>query len=161
MPSAAMNPFPSDHPAHRQWCDPEHGIVARIVRALDERGVHASRCVVLVPFAQLMGVARSMWMACGTPGFAPRFETTRNWARSAGGFLPAAHDIAFDMARDLVTAQGLLAQSGFAVERQVLAGRLVELAWQIAPLAAARAPEARGEWALPIYPALRVDGDAE
>jgi ATP-dependent helicase/nuclease subunit A len=156
-----MNPSPAEHPAHRLWCEPERGIVARIAEALESRGVHAARCVVLVPFAQLMGVARTMWTHCGRTGFAPRFETTRNWARGAGGFAPASHDIAFDMARDLVTAQGLLAQAGFAVERQALAGRLVELAYQIAPMAAAQTPDARGEWALPIYAALRVDGDVE
>ena len=156
-----MNLSPADHPAHRLWCDPDHGIVARIVQTLDARGVNAARVVVLVPFAQLMGVARAMWTQCGRAGFAPRFETTRNWARSAGGFAPAAHDVAFDMARDLVTAQGLLAQSGFSAERQALAGRLVELTYQIAPMAAAQMPDARSEWALPIYAALRVDGDVE
>ena len=136
------------HPVQALWCDPADGIVARIVRALAERELHAARTVVLVPYAQLMGVARGMWARCGSPGFVPRFETTHNWARSAGGFLPSGYDIAFDMARDLITAQALLSQAGFSAERFALAGRVVELACQLAPLAAAELPEARsGEWA--------------
>lgn len=136
------------HPVQALWCDPADGVVARIVRALDERQLHAARTVVLVPYAQLMAVARGMWARCGSPGFVPRFETTHNWARSAGGFLPSGYDIAFDMARDLVTAQGLLAQSGFQAERFALAGRVVELAYQLAPLASAVAPEVRSsDWA--------------
>jgi ATP-dependent helicase/nuclease subunit B len=104
--------------------------------------------VVLVPYAQLMGVARAMWARCGSPGFVPRFETTHNWARSAGGFVPTGYDIAHDMARDLVTAQALLSQAGFNAERFALAGRVVELAYQLAPLAAAVTPEERGgDWA--------------
>ncbi|WP_285410860.1 PD-(D/E)XK nuclease family protein [Variovorax sp. efr-133-TYG-130] len=136
------------HPVQALWCDPAGGIVARIVRALAERQVHAARTVVLVPYAQLMGVARAMWARCGSPGFVPRFETTHNWARSAGGFVPSGYDIAHDMARDLVTAQALLSQAGFSAERFALAGRLVELAYQLVPLAAAVSPDERvGEWA--------------
>jgi ATP-dependent helicase/nuclease subunit B len=78
----------------------------------------------------------------------PRFETTHNWARSAGGFVATGYDIAHDMARDLVTAQALLSQAGFSAERFALAGRVVELAYQLAPLAAAVSPEERSaEWA--------------
>ncbi|MDQ0080310.1 ATP-dependent helicase/nuclease subunit B [Variovorax boronicumulans] len=136
------------HPVQALWCDPADGVVARIVRALAERQLHAARTVVLVPYAQLMGVARAMWARCGSPGFVPRFETTYNWARSAGGFVPTGYDIAHDMARDLVTAQALLSQAGFNAERFALAGRVVELAYQLAPLAAAVTPEERGgEWA--------------
>jgi ATP-dependent helicase/nuclease subunit B len=136
------------HPVQALWCDPADGIVARIVRALAERQLHAARTVVLVPYAQLMSVARAMWARCGSPGFVPRFETTHNWARSAGGFVPTGYDIAHDMARDLVTAQALLSQAGFNAERFALAGRVVELAYQLAPLAAAVPPEERGgDWA--------------
>ncbi|MET3494404.1 PD-(D/E)XK nuclease family protein [Variovorax boronicumulans] len=136
------------HPVQALWCDPADGVVARIVRALAERQLHAARTVVLVPYAQLMGVAHGMWARCGSAGFVPRFETTHNWARSAGGFLPSGYDIAFDMARDLITAQALLSQAGFNAERFALAGRVVEQAYQLAPLASAVQPEARiGEWA--------------
>ncbi|MDM0103403.1 PD-(D/E)XK nuclease family protein [Variovorax sp. J22R24] len=135
------------HPAHALWCDPAHGIVRRIAQVLSERRLHAARTVVLVPYAQLMQVARGMWAAHGTPGFAPRFETTRNWARSVGGFAPGVDDIAFDMARDLLTAQSLLARTGFSASRNALAGRLVEIVLQLAPLAAAEHPDERAAWA--------------
>ncbi|MEJ8813416.1 PD-(D/E)XK nuclease family protein [Variovorax ureilyticus] len=138
---------PSEHhPAHALWCDPGHGIVGRISRALAQRGLHPSRTVVLVPYAQLMQVARDMWAAHAAAGFAPRFETTRNWARSIGGFVPDADDIAFDMARDLLTAQSLLGRAGFGTSRNALAGRLVEITLQLAPLAAAEAPGERTAW---------------
>src|SRR5579871_3882414 len=138
----AMQP-PEHHPAHALWSDPGRGIVGRIARALAERDLHPARTVVLVPYAQLMQVARDLWAAHGAPGFAPRFETTRNWARSIGGFMPDADDIAFDMARDLLTAQSLLARAGFGGSRNALAGRLVEIALQLAPLAAAELPDER------------------
>jgi len=140
-----MNPS-ERHPAHALWCDAELGIVGRIARSLAEHGLHPSRTVVLVPYAQLMQVARGMWAEHGPPGFAPRFETTRNWARSIGGFVPDADDIAFDMARDLLTAQSLLARAGFGASRNALAGRLVEIALQLAPLAAAESPDERMAW---------------
>ena len=136
-----------DHPVEALWCDPVDGLVARIAAMLQQHQVHAARAVVLVPYAQLMSVAREMWARCAPPGFSPRFETTRNWARSGSGFLPAAHDITFDMARDLVTAQSLLSQAGLASQRVALAGRVVELAMQLAPLAAAQGPDAREGWA--------------
>jgi len=140
--------LPERHPAHALWRDPVRGIVARIAGLLAERGVHAARTMVLVPYAQLMPLARAMWAEQVPGGFAPRFETTRNWARSAGGFVPGADDIAFDMARDLPTAQSLLARAGVPGARSnALAGRLVEIALQLAPLVAAELPEARTGWA--------------
>jgi ATP-dependent helicase/nuclease subunit B len=141
-----MNPS-ERHAAHALWSDPATGLVARISRVLAERRLHAARTIVLVPYAQLMVLAREMWAAASPSGFAPRFETTRNWARSAGGFVPGADDIAFDMARDLLTAQSLLARTGFSASRNALAGRLVEIALQLAPLAASQMPQERIVWA--------------
>lgn len=139
--------FASDsNPASALWRDPAHGLMPRIGVLMGEHGWHVARCVVLVPYAQLMEEARTQWAQCGAAGFTPRFETTRNWARSAGGFVPAEHDLAFDMARDLVTAQSLLSRAGFGPERVALSGRLVELAMQLAPLAAAELPQERGAW---------------
>ena len=133
-------------PMRALWCDARDGVITRISHHLASRQVHAARSVVLVPYAQLMAVARDMWAHAVGPGFAPRFETTRNWASGTGGFLPTDYDIAFDMARDLVTAQSLLMQSGFGNERLALAGRVVELAMQLAPLAAAELPQDRAAW---------------
>ncbi|HUD31870.1 MAG TPA: PD-(D/E)XK nuclease family protein, partial [Variovorax sp.] len=156
-----MTPPPTVHPVQALWSDPDHGVVARIDEVMARHGVRPARCVVLVPYAQLMGVAGAMWARCATAGGAPRFETTRNWARGAGDFIPAAHDLSFDMARDLVTAQALLAQTSFGADKQTLAGSLVELACQLAPLAAARHPDARAAWMLELQSALRIEGDAE
>ncbi|MDB5828493.1 MAG: nuclease superfamily protein, partial [Variovorax sp.] len=134
------------HPMQALWCDAADGAIAQIARHLESRQLHAARTVVLVPYAQLMAVARDMWVRTAGAGFAPRFETTRNWANTAAGFLPTGYDIAFDMARDLVTAHSLLTQSGFGGERLALSGRVVELAMQLAPLAAAELPQDRAAW---------------
>ncbi|UST55550.1 UvrD-helicase domain-containing protein [Comamonadaceae bacterium OTU4NAUVB1] len=157
----SMNPPPPAHPVQALWCDPVEGLVARIDGVLARRGVRPARCVVLVPYAQLIGVAEAMWARCATAHGAPRFETTRNWARGMGDFTSAPHDLVFDMARDLVAAQALLAQTSFGAEKQALAGGLVELACQLAPLAAARHPDDRAAWMLALQSALRIEGDAE
>ncbi len=149
------------HPAHALWCEPGRGIVERIARLVAERGIHPSRALVLVPYAQLMHVARAMWAARGARGFAPRFETTRNWARSVGGFVPEADDIAFDMARDLLTAQSLLARAGFGASRNALAGRLVEIALQLAALAAAEAPGERTAWGARVRESIEAGRGSE
>ena len=141
-----MNPVDL-HPAQALWCDPAQGLVAQIGGLIEAHRLHPARTVVLVPYAQLMGVASSAWASAGAAGFMPRLETTRNWARSAGAFVPGEDDIAFDMACDLLTAQSLLGRSGLAAQRMTLAGRLVGIAQQLAPLAAARLPDARSAWA--------------
>ena len=143
------------HPIRALWRDAGDGVIARISQHLASWQVHAARTVVLVPYAQLMSVARDMWAQVAGAGFAPRFETTRNWASSTGGFLPTGYDIAFDMARDLVTAQSLLMQAGFGNERLALSGRVVDIAMQLAPLAAAELPEDRATWS------QRVEGVAD
>jgi ATP-dependent helicase/nuclease subunit B len=80
------------------------------------------------------------WAACHPDGFAPRFETTRNWARQLAPFSPGPDDLSFDPARDLPLAQNLLERAGLGAQRDVLAGALVESATQLAALAAAHAP---------------------
>jgi ATP-dependent helicase/nuclease subunit B len=115
------------------------------------RGAHPARTVVLLPYAQLMPVARKLWAAEMPTGFAPRFETTMNWA-GAGGFVPAGDDLSFDMGRDLLTAHSLLQRAGLQQQAQLLSGRLVEAAWQLAGVAAAVLPAQRGEWAAKARP---------
>lgn len=147
--NAALN-----DPVRAPWCDPAQGLVARIAAHIAQHALHPSRTVVLVPYGQLIAIGRAMWAQCGNAGFAPRFETTRNWARSAGGFVPAEDDIAFDMARDLLTAQSLLTRAGQGGLRHALAGRLVDIAQQLAPLAAAQLPQQRAAWAQSVRPAI-------
>lgn len=151
---AATSPLPA------LWCAPVSGLVPRIADAIRLRDLHPTRVVVLVPYAQLMRVGREMWALCGPPGFVPRFETTRNWARSAGGFVPGRDDLTFDMARDLITAQSLLSRAGLAAQQVALAGRLVEIAQQLAPVAAAVPPDDRMVWAGQAMGVSAGEGDS-
>ena len=114
-------------------------------------GAQAQRTVVLVPFAQLMNAGRRAWSQSHASGFAPRFESTRNWAHSLQPFAPAATDLSGDMARDSLVAASLIDQvaqrRADAALRSVMVTRLVEAARQLAPLAAAQTPGARAPWA--------------
>ena len=114
-------------------------------------GAQLQRTVVLVPFAQLMGAGRRAWSQSHASGFAPRFESTRNWAHSLQPFSPAATDLSGDMARDSLVAAALIDQvaqrSADAALRSVMVTRLVEAARQLGPLAAAQPPDARAAWA--------------
>ncbi|MBC7608866.1 MAG: PD-(D/E)XK nuclease family protein [Polaromonas sp.] len=129
--------------------------MVQLAKVLDERGVHASRAVVLVPYAQLMQQAKTAWLACvasrgSAASFMPRFETTMNWATSLGAsggvYVPSATDIQLDAAIDVLTAANLLQRAGLAAQQSALAGRLVEAAWSLARVAAAQAPDQRLAW---------------
>lgn len=137
-----------------------------IAQHLQTSGAHAGRCVVLVPYAQLMAQAREAWReyagrARGAAssggsqgGFVPRFETTRNWAQQLGPLQGSESSEAFDHsadpARNRVMAQRLLEQAAGARLPADLVPALVEqlldAAAQLAPLASAVAPEARAAW---------------
>jgi ATP-dependent helicase/nuclease subunit B len=111
--------------------------------------LRVARTVVLVPYAHLMPVARASWVRHLGGGFVPRFETTKNWARSLGGFLPDADDLTFDVARDQLTAQALLERAGLGVSGSLmllLVRRLIEAAWQLASVACAQSPSQRRAW---------------
>jgi ATP-dependent helicase/nuclease subunit B len=126
-------------------------LMVQVHALLTSRDAHPARTVVLVPYAQLMPKAARAWARVVPSGFAPRFESTMNWARSQGGqqggFVPAALDLCHDAARDLLAAQALLADAGLGEQRDLLAGRVVEAAGQLAPLAAAVHPAQRAAWA--------------
>ena len=117
--------------------------------------MHLSRCVVLLPYAQLMPVARRYWAQVYPSGFVPQFQTTQNWASQVRGFTLDANDISFEAARDVLTAASLVEQSGLVGsganldtdQRDLLAQQLVEAAHQLASAAAAIAPEKRLDWA--------------
>lgn len=127
-----------------------HQLCALIHQQAQERGKHLSRCVVLLPYAQLMPVARRFWAEVYPSGFVPQFQTSRNWASQVRGFTPEANDISFEAARDTLTATSLLEDAGLAgldtTRRDLLAGRLVEAAHQLASSAAAIAPSQRLAW---------------
>ncbi len=118
---------------------------------LKQKDAHASRTVVLVPYAQLMQQARTAWAVHAqsqgaTAVFVPRFETTMNWASATPGFEVSPEDIRMDAAIDVLTAASLLNHAGLGEQQHMLAGRLVEAAWGIARLAAAQPSSQRLAW---------------
>ena len=121
-------------------------LVSRLAGLMAQRGAHAARTVVLVPYAQLMPLARRAWARHAPDGFTPRFETTMNWA-ARGGFAPGPNDLGFDRGLDLLTARGWLERASLGRQAQALAPHLVDAAWQLAGVAAAVPPADRGEWA--------------
>ena len=139
-------PAPLPDVAAAQW----DVLLARAQAGMAARQVDPSRVVFLVPYAQMMDAGRRAWARRQPHGFAPRFESSRNWAASLAPFVPGPHDVSGDAARDSLIAAGLLAQVSVrgldAAMRASLSGRLVEAAHQLAPLAAARAPAARMAW---------------
>lgn len=124
--------------------------MTQVQALLQSRDVHPARTVVLVPYAQLMPRAARAWARVVPSGFAPRFESTMNWARAQGGqqggFVPGPLDLCHDAARDVLAAQALLAGAGLGEQRELLAGRVVEAAGQLAPMAAAVHPAQRAAW---------------
>ena len=74
-----------------------HQLCASIHANTMDKGLHLSRCVVLLPFAQLMPLARRYWAHNYPSGFVPQFQTTSNWANQLRPFQPEAGDISFEM----------------------------------------------------------------
>ena len=114
------------------------------------RSLAPQRTVVLVPYAQLMAEARQAWARLHPTGFAPRFETSRNWAANLMPFVPASADWSGDRARDSLVAAAFVdrvarARADSAL-RAALASRLVEATQTLAPLAAAQDPGSRQAW---------------
>lgn len=123
---------------------------AAVQREIGRRQLHPAEVVVLLPYVQLIPVARAAWMraapAAAGSYFMPRFETTLNWSRTLGGFVPGTDDLLRDPARDLLTSAALLARAGHPAAPPALVARLMEVAWSVAPLAAAVAPAERIAW---------------
>ena len=127
--------------------------VSAIRQHLQRLDARAGRCLVLVPYAQLMAQARQAWQeaAGAAGGFVPRFETTRNWAQQLAPHEPDELDHTADPARNRVLATRLLEQStGGRLPPDLmpaLTEQLLDAAAQLAPLAAAAPPSNRAEWA--------------
>lgn len=138
--------FGPDHPAIALWQMPVHGLLARVHAEIAQRQAHTARVLVLLPYAQLLPLAQRLWARMQSEGFCPHFETTQNWASAQGVHLPSEVDIRFDAALDFLTAQAMLARSG-AVDAPGLAGALMDMAYQLAPSAAAAGPGGRDAWA--------------
>ena len=127
------------------------GWLDQIEQALRESGARPQRAVVLVPYAQLMEVGRLAWAQRHPSGFAPRFESSRNWAQTLMPPAPAPTDLHMTMAHDSLVAAAFIdrvtPRRMDAALRAVMVTRLVEAARQLAPMAAARPPEQRQAWA--------------
>ena len=140
----AGSPAPAEnHPVLAAW----RALLAELRQHLQQRAAHPARCVVLLPYAQLMPLAARLWAAQFPDGFAPRFETTRNWAGRLGWFESGPQDLSFDHGRDLLTAAALLEGAGLGAQRALLAGPLLEQAVQLAGVAASVPPARRADWA--------------
>lgn len=134
------------HPVDRAW----DRVMAQLGAAMASRHAAPAHTVVLVPYAGLIGPARSAWQRAqttATPSHSlPRFETTMSWARSLGGVEAGADDLRLDAARDALTAASLLARAGLAAQQELLAPGLMQAAWSLARVAAAVPPAERVQW---------------
>lgn len=145
---------------HACGSDPVAGWVSRCQTHMGAVGAHPARTLVLLPYAQLLPVARRMWTALAGTGFAPRFETTTTWARSLGGVELSGTDLHFDAGLDTLTAQVLLERSGLATHAATAAPMLLECAYELAPVAAAQPVAARSGWARQLADKLAFPGAA-
>jgi ATP-dependent helicase/nuclease subunit B len=53
--------YPADHPVVALWAQPQTGFLLRLQAALQARGAHPARTLVLLPFAQLRPLASRLW----------------------------------------------------------------------------------------------------
>lgn len=153
-----MSEIVKNHRAGRAW----KSILGRVSDEMVLRQVHPARTVVLLPYAQLMPLARQVWLDLAaeraqTSGFLPRFETTVNWGRSLGGCAGLGDELRMDAARDLPTAQALVRRAGLGQHQAVLGPKLMEAAWALARLAAAVPPAQRPAWGDNLGAALATE----
>ena len=146
----ASNLNPANPAYWRQLCTHIHADCV-------EKGVHLSRCVVLLPFAQLMPLARRYWAEVYASGFVPQFQTTSNWSHQLLPFVSEASDISFEMAQDVLKAANLLKTAKLdvfagldATQQELITTRLVEATHQLAASAAAIHPQKRLDWAAEV-----------
>ncbi len=121
-------------------------LLARVAATLVDQAAHPARSVVLLPYMQLLPLVQRLWALQFPDSFAPHFETTRSWAERLGAFMPGPHDWSGQHGRDWLTAAGLLDAAGQAAQRRLLTAPLLELAAQMAPLAASLPPALRPDW---------------
>lgn len=143
------------------------GLVNEIDRLIAQRGCHPARCRVLVPYAQLIPIARQVWLERAQAGqavFLPRISTTQSWAESLwaqqGGYVPSLDDFTGDPAGDQIAAWRWLDGAGLSAHRQELSIALREAAQSISRLAASVEPAQRASWASRLSGALTEGMDA-
>ena len=141
----------AQYPLEVSTRDPWSEAVAATARWAREHALNPRDLVVLLPFAQLLPVARQAFGAAG--GWMPRIETTQSLARSLGpAEVPAIAQLSFDVALDRVVAARLVCAQGWATAwassdsrgfEQALAA-LVDTAHAIARAAFCVPPAQRG-----------------
>ena len=152
-----MDEIAKNHHARVSW----DRVMRELRQQMQRREVAAFNTVVLLPYAQLIQLARAAWARSEPAGanaasFTPRFETTQNWTRSLGGFVASGDDLRLDAARDLLTAASLLERAGLGAQQSALSARLLESAWSLARLAAAVPPAERSAWGTQRASAMRA-----
>ncbi len=139
----AMTVIAKNIPVSAGW----QRVLQQVADAAAQRGVHPASVVVLVPYAHLMAQAVKQWAERFPNGFMPRFETTRNWATSLGAE-PASHtDFQLDVACDALTGRSLLEAAGLGAQSESMLTLMLEMAQQLATVAASVAPAQRDAWA--------------
>ncbi|KNZ33893.1 MAG: hypothetical protein AD742_03985 [Methylibium sp. NZG] len=129
------------------WSDAV-AITAAWVRA---HGVNRRDVVVLLPFAQLLPVARRAFGASGA--WLPRIETTQSLARSLGpDEMPVAGQVSFDVALDRIVASRLLRAQRWAAAWP----RSDERGFEQAVAALVNTAHALARSAFAVPPALRA-----
>ena len=101
------------HPLEIAAGDPWPRVVAQVQAWARDEGISLRDAIVLLPFAQLLPLARRAWARGG--GWMPRIETTLTLARSLAPVLPAEPgQITFDGALDRLSARRLLRGQAWA-----------------------------------------------
>jgi len=135
-------------------------LMDEVHRLTTQHGITPARVLVLVPYAQLMNEGRRAWGLKHPGGFPPRFESSRNLAASLQPFLPGPTDLSMDMARDSLVAASFVETVARGrtdpTIRALMVARLIEAATQLAPVAAAVAPDQRLAWAESLQETLRL-----
>lgn len=104
--------YAADHPVVALWAQAQTSFLLRLLAALQARGAHPARTLVLLPFAQLRPLASRLWAQFIGDGVSPQFKTTMNWCASHANNTRAPTDIRMDLTWDLLTAQSSLVQAG-------------------------------------------------
>jgi ATP-dependent helicase/nuclease subunit B len=156
-----MNEIGKTHYVSVQW----QALLTQVRQAVQAHAAHPARTVVLLPYAQLMPLARQHWPAAADGVvFVPRFETTMNWAANPAPAVAAwrasGDDLRFDAGADALTAASLLQRAGLGAQAQLLGPRLLEAAYSISPQAAAQPPAQRAAWAGELRQALQWQSQA-
>ena len=139
------------------WC----AAMRRLSTEIQTRQLHPADVVVLLPYAQLMPIARQEWVATiGPNGFTPRFETTQNWPKSLAAVALGPDDLCLDAALDALAAARLLQRSGMGNLADLLAQRVMAAAWELAPTAMSIAPHHRLAWAQSLSASLFAGMDS-